>query len=178
MHIFRFQGLCIYIYIIIYIYLFITHFEETKNWKIFGLRSLSVSWFEGPMGVQSCPTNVSTRDCAGSWCFQTRPEFLWAMTIFQKMGLEKTLLGRRPSEMKRDITSISVEGSRRMSFVKCETIVMPNWRSQSWLYPLSRWIFVPVGFLNQMPMDMWPCLCQSTSWAIPVHWTHNKSYIM
>lgn len=66
--------------------------------------------------------------------------------------------------------------SRKVSgwiLLKCEMIVMPNWLSPSWLYLPSRWISGPVAFLNQMPMDMWPCLCQSTSWAIPVHWTHK-----
>ena len=109
----------------------------------------------------------------GSWCFQMRPVFLWVTTTFQKMVKEKNSLGRPLLEMKRDITSMLVEESLRMNFVKCETIVMPNWLSPSWLYLPSRWISGPVAFLNQMPMDMWPCLCQSTSWAIPVHWTHK-----
>ena len=102
------QGLCYIIYIF-------TPFEETKHWTT-SLRLRKEHFFYMIPGVNwwsllSYHFSLK-RESAGSWCFQTRPAFLWATTTFQKMAKEKNLLGRLLLEMKRDISHPCWKGGK------------------------------------------------------------------
>lgn len=162
------QGLCY----IIYMYIHLLKNRSIKQHHFVLENTISFTWFRGVIGWSTAVL------AAGSWCFQMRPRtrFCGSRVLPSKRWPQRIRLGDQHVGDWSETFPIHVGKSEslRMNFVEMRDdrdaqLAGPP----SWLYLPSRWISEPVAFLNQMPMDMWPCLCQSTSWAIPVHWTHK-----